>query len=65
MSNFSALTRRKGSNDEFRDAVWIDGYFSNGGYGVRFRGTVTVLDGNEYEIKQPSKEWKVFLGVED
>lgn len=27
MSNFSAPTRKKGSNDEYKEAVWIDNYF--------------------------------------
>lgn len=51
MSNFSAPTRRKGTNDEFRDAVWIGNYFGDRRYGVRFRGTVAILDGDKYEIK--------------
>lgn len=50
MSNFNAPTRLKGSNEEFRDAVWVDGYFGPRHYGVRFRGTVDFLDGDDYEI---------------
>lgn len=52
MSNFSALTRTKGSSEKFRDAVWIDNYFGLRHYGVRFRGTTAVLDGDDYEIKE-------------
>lgn len=52
MSNFSAPTRLKGSIGEFKDAVWIDGYFGEHHYGIRFRGSTTVMDGNLYEIKE-------------
>jgi len=48
MSNFVALTRRKGSNDEFKEAVWVD-YGRR--YGVRFRGTIEFLDGDDCEIE--------------
>lgn len=50
MSNFSALTRAKGSSDKPKDAVWVDDYFGPHHYGVRFRGTTAVLDGDDYEM---------------
>lgn len=50
MSNFSALARKKGTNDEPRDAAWIDDYFGPHHYGVRFRGTTEVLDADDYEM---------------
>lgn len=52
MSNFNAPTRLKGSNDEFKDAVWIDNYFGHRHYGVRFRGTAKILDADLCEVKE-------------
>lgn len=52
MSNYAALTRRKGSEDEWKEAVWVDNYFGPGRYGVRFRGTIRFLDGEKYERKE-------------
>ncbi len=52
MSNFSAPTRKKGSNDKYEEAVWIDNYFGPKKYGVRFRGTIEFLNGDDYEIKE-------------
>lgn len=52
MSNFVAQTRLKGSNDDFKEAIWIDGYFGPRKYGVRFRGTIDFLKGDDYEIKE-------------
>lgn len=56
MSSFSAPTRKKGSNDEFKDAVWIDNYFGARKYGVRFRGTIEFLDGDDYEIAEVAEK---------
>lgn len=53
MSNFKALTRKKGTQDEPKWATWIDNYFGKRHYGVRFLGAVSVLDGNEYEQIEP------------
>ena len=50
MSNFVALTREKGSLDDYREAVWVRDYFGPQHYGVRFRGTIDFLDGDKYEI---------------
>lgn len=52
MSNFSAPTRKKGSNDEFKEAVWIDNFFGQRKYSVRFRGTTELLNGDDYEIEE-------------
>lgn len=52
MSNFIAPTRKKGTNDEWKDATWIDGYFGGRKYGVRLEGTDEWLDGSEYEIEE-------------
>lgn len=52
MSSFSAPTRKKGTNDEYKDAAWIDDYFGPHRYGVRFRGTTKVLDADDYEMKE-------------
>lgn len=52
MSSFSAPTRKKGTDKKFREAVWIDNYFGHHRYGVRFRGSVSILDGDGYEIKE-------------
>lgn len=57
MSNFSAPTRRIGSNDEFREAVWVDNYFRGGltrasRFGVRFRGEIEFHHGENYEIEE-------------
>lgn len=51
MSNFYAPTRKKGSDDEYEEAAWIDNYFGSHHYGVRFRGSVDILDADEYEMK--------------
>lgn len=56
MSNFYAPTRRKGSNDEFREAAWLDGHFGPRKYGVRFRGGVDILDGDNCEIAEVATE---------
>lgn len=56
MSNFSAPTRKKGSNDEYKEAVWVDNYFGPKKYGVRFRGTIEFLNGDDYEIKEAIAE---------
>ena len=61
MSNFSAPTRLKGSDDEYRDAVWVDNYFPAadsraGRYGVRFRGKIDFLPGDKFEIKIGGEE---------
>jgi len=52
MSNYVALTRRKGSEDEWKEAVWVDNYFGPGRHGVRFRGTIHFIDGREFEWKE-------------
>ena len=57
MSNFMAPTRKIGSNDEFREAVWVDNYFKDEAsraerYGVRFRGEVEFHHGNNHEIEE-------------
>lgn len=52
MSNFYAPTRQIGSGDEFKEAAWIDGYFGPRHFGVRFRGTIDILDGDNYEIQE-------------
>lgn len=56
MSNFVAPTRKRGSNDEYKEAVWVDGYFGPRKYGVRFRGTIDFLDGKDYEIGEVANE---------
>ena len=50
MSNFTAPTRLKGSDDEYREAIWVDDYFGPHQYGVRFRGTVRFVHGEDCEI---------------
>ena len=56
MSNFIALTRKKGSNDEPKHAAWVDDYFGKHHYGVRFLGTIDFLNGDEYEITDVGAE---------
>lgn len=56
MSNFSAPTRKKGSDDEYIDAVWVDNYFGPKKYGVRFRGEIVFRDGDEYEISEAAAD---------
>lgn len=56
MSNFVAPTRLKGSHDELKEAVWVDGYFGPRHYGVRFRGSIDFLDGDNYEIAEVATE---------
>lgn len=56
MSNFYAPTRRVGSGDEFKEACWIDGYYGPRHFGVRFRGTVDILDGDDYEVQGVKSE---------
>ena len=61
MSNFAAPTRPIGSSEPYRDAVWVDGYFSEGEsrlarYGVRFRGTVRFEPGDKFGILRRKNE---------
>lgn len=56
MSNFCALTRLKGSNDKFTEAVWIDNYFGHHHYGVRFRGTAKIWDADLCEVKEEHEQ---------
>ena len=52
MSNFTAPTRLKGSNDKYKMATWLDGYFGGRRYGVRFHGSSLVWPGDKCEIKE-------------
>ncbi len=56
MSNFVAQTRLRGTDDEFREAVWVDGYYGPHRYGVRFRGTVDFVHGEDCEIENATAE---------
>lgn len=56
MSNFMAPTRKKGTNDEWKNATWVDGHFGGRRYGVRFEGTDEWLDGSGYEIEEVATE---------
>lgn len=51
MSNFVAQTRLRGTDDEFREAVWVDDYYGTHRYGVRFCGTVDFVHGEDCEIE--------------
>ena len=56
MSNFVAQTRLKYTDQEWREAVWVDNYYGPRKYGVRFRGTVQFLHGEDCEIKEAVAE---------
>lgn len=64
MSNFTALARLKGSTGNYREAVFIDGYFGARNYGVRFRGSTTFYHAEDVEVletttrKAPNSKWQ-------
>ena len=64
MSNYTALARLKGSAGNYREAVFIDGYFGGRNYGVRFRGSTTFHRAEDVELletttrKAPASRWQ-------
>lgn len=55
-SSFKALTRLKGSDDQYRMATWKIDYFGDGHDGVRFLGEIDWQDGDDYEIDDEEDE---------
>lgn len=55
-SSFKALTRLKGSDDQYKMATWKIDYFGDGHDGVRFLGEIDWQDGDDYEIADEEDE---------
>lgn len=54
MSNFRAITKNP-MNGRYEWATWLDNYFGPHNYGVKFEGSMMVLDDRKYDLK--TRRW--------